>query len=320
MKLLSSIVNGSCEGFCFIKSCEVKVNRNKNEYLDMILADAEGEVNAKLWDYSKERFGTFTPDTVIKVRGTVDTWNGQVQLKIERIRRATDADDVKISDLTPCAPMTSEAMYNEIIKTAEGLDDKDYTALIKTVFEENKSEILRCAAAVRMHHAVSGGLLYHTLAVMRAADALTKVYPFLDRDLVITGAVMHDVEKINELAFGDTGIASGYTVKGNLLGHIAGGVSMLQKYAEQTNLPEEKLLLIQHILLSHHSEPEFGSPVPPMFPEAAVVAALDNLDAHLFEMCAATADIPAGEMTPSRIFGLDRKLYKVRESIKYSIS
>ena len=309
MKLINQAQFGTAEGFCLVKSVEQKTTAKKQAYLDFVLTDAEGEVSAKLWDYSPERHGRFESGAIIKVRGSVDTWNNAPQLRIDRIRHATQQDGVNMADLVPCAPYTGEWMLAELTAMVEGMQNRDIAAVVHTLLEEKRERILLCPAAVKMHHAVRSGLLYHTLSIARAVQALCAIYPFLNRDLVLAGVILHDLDKINELEVSDTGTAGGYTAHGQLLGHLVGGVVNLERVGEKLNTPEHILEMLQHMVLSHHGIPEFGSPIPPMFPEAEVVSALDTLDATLYEMTAALENVEVGQFT-GKVWGLDRKLYR----------
>lgn len=309
MKLISEAQHATAEGFCLVKSVEQKTTAKKLAYLDFVLTDAQGEVSAKLWDYSPERHGRYEAGMVIKVRGSVDTWNNAPQLRIERIRHADEKDGVDMAELVPCAPYTSEWMLGQLLEMVDSMQNTDIAALVRGLLEENREQILICPAAVKMHHAVRSGLLYHTLSIARAAQALCGVYPFLNRDLVLAGVILHDLDKIRELEVTETGTASGYTAHGQLLGHLVGGVVSLERMGERLGTPRETLEMLQHMVLSHHSIPEYGSPIPPMFPEAEVVSALDTLDATLYEMNAALENVGQGQFT-GKVWGLDRKLYR----------
>lgn len=309
MKLIAEAKNGIGEGFCLIKSVEQKTTAKKVAYLDLVLTDAQGEVPAKLWDYTPERHGRYEAGMIIKVRGSVDVWNNAPQLRIERIRHADEKDGVDMAGLVPCAPYTSEWMYAELLARLEQCSNQDIAAVVKALLEENKDRILICPAAVKMHHAVRSGLLYHTLSILRAAESLCAIYPFLNRDLVTAGVILHDLDKVNELEVSESGTASGYTAHGQLIGHLVGGVVGLERVGERLGTPRNILEMLQHMVLSHHAIPEFGSPIPPMFPEAELVSALDTLDATLYEMTAALENVGEGQFT-GKVWGLDRKLYR----------
>lgn len=317
MNLLSNIYNAASnqvEGFCVIKSVTQKSNVKGASYLDLILADAGGECVAKLWDYAPEQHGTFAADNIIKVRATINLWKEEEQLKIDRIRNAKPEEDVDMATLVPCAPFAPEEMFDALYQCAEGFMDEDLRMLTQYILRENKQALLRFPAALKLHHAMRGGLLYHTTTMLKAAKAVCAIYkplyPTLSEELVYAGIILHDVAKTQELTVGELGLASAYSERGQLLGHINMGMAMVERAAAELMTDEGVTMLLQHMLLSHHGVPEFGSPRPPMFPEAELVSQIDVLDSKLFEMFDALAAVPVGGFS-ERQWALDnRQLYR----------
>lgn len=310
MRLCSETDGTAVEGFCLIKSVQVKTNIKGSAYLDLVLADCEGEMDAKLWDYNAMQHGVFENDQVVKIRGSINLWKDAEQLKIDRMRAVTDEDDVDMSLLVPCAPFDPEWMYEELFNTAEVFQDDDLRRLTQYLLRTNKEALLRAPAAVKLHHATRGGLLHHTLTIVQAAKALCPLYPALDAELVYAGAILHDIAKLVEMDTGALGLAGGYTPAGQLIGHISLGVNMVGSASELLDIPAQLCMLIQHMLLSHHSVPEYGSPRPPMFPEAEMLAELDMLDSRMYEMFDALASVPVGGFS-ERIWALDnRQIYQ----------
>ena len=317
MLLLDQIINpanNQVERFCIVRSVVQKSNVKGSDYLDFILCDAGGEVNAKLWDYNVEQHGHYEADTIIKVRATITLWRETEQLKIDRIRNLKDGEAVDMARLIPCAPLPPQEMYDALYACAEGFENNDLRMLTQYILRENKEDLLRWPAALKLHHAMRGGLLYHTLFMLRAAKALCglykDIYPALDVDLVCAGVILHDVAKIPELTVGKLGLASGYSTAGQLLGHINIGVARVERAAAELMIEDSVKVLVQHILLSHHGQPEFGSPKAPMFPEAEIVSTVDVLDSRLFEMYEAIAGVQPGEFS-ERQWALDnRQIYK----------
>ena len=196
---------------------------------------------------------------------------------------------------------------------AEGFADNDLRMLTQYILRENKEALLRWPAALKLHHAMRGGLLYHTHTMLQAAKALCAVYkgiyPSLDADLVFAGIILHDVAKIPELSVGELGLASGYSTAGQLLGHINMGVAQVERAAAELMIDDTVKVLVQHILLSHHGMPDYGSPRSPMFPEAEIVSQVDVLDSRLFEMYEAISGVRPGEFS-ERQWALDnRQIY-----------
>ena len=316
MRLLDKVFNASAsqvEGFCIVKSVGIKTNVKGAAYLDMILADAGGECNAKLWDYAPEVHGSYEANTVIKVRATINMWKDGEQLKIDRIRNLKPNEEVDMSELVPCAPQSPQKMYDEIFAVTEGFNDPDLKLITQYLLKENKEALMRWPAALKLHHAMRGGLLYHTLTMLDCAKAIIgvykRLYPSLSSELVYAGIILHDIAKTRELVVGELGLASAYSTEGQLLGHLDLGMAMIERAAAELMINDETKMLLQHIVMSHHGVPEFGSPKPPMFPEAEIVSEVD-LDARLFEMYDALSGIVTGGFT-ERLWALDnRQLYK----------
>lgn len=179
--------NGGVEGFCLIKTVDRKMTAKGVPYLDLTLADPDGEINAKLWDYKEELHGEFAANDLIKVRGTVQPFNDSQQLRIERIRKVTEADGVRIEDFVPSAGFSGEAMFNELMKVAGDFKDEELKTLVTALLNEYKDRLLYWPAAFRLHHAIRGGLLYHTLSILRMAQGVANIYPFIDSDLLFAG-------------------------------------------------------------------------------------------------------------------------------------
>ena len=157
---------------------------------------------------------------------------------------------------------------------------------------------------MRLHHAMQGGLLYHTLSILRLCQQVAKLYPTVDEDLLITGAALHDIGKIVEMDANELGLASQYTTEGNLLGHLVVGAMMVRDVAKELGTPEEKTVLVEHMLISHHGKPEFGAAVPPKFLEAIILSHLDELDATIYEVCDTYTNVNAGEFS-ARLWNFD---------------
>ena len=314
MKLLSNVINNATnqvEGFCIVKSVQLKLNVKGAEYLDFIIADAEGEISAKLWDYSSAVHGTYSSGEIIKVRGTVNIYRDQEQLKIDRIRKMTDSDDVDLSTIVAEPPIDGEFLYKTLFDFAATFEDGDIASLTRYLLAANKERMIKYPAALRLHHAHKGGLVFHTHTMLELAkktvEVYSAIYPELSSDLVYSGVILHDIAKTAELEVGPLGLATAYTPEGQLLGHITMGVSMIESAAAELGIPNEKAMLLAHILLSHHGVAEFGSPKFPMFPEAEIVSTVDTLDAKLYEMFDALSSVQIGGFS-DRQWALDNRL------------
>lgn len=297
--------------FAVIKDIAVKTSKSGGSYLDINLQDKNDTINAKLWDYSPIIHGTYSAGDLVKVRGTVSKYNNTDQLKIDKIRLATPADNVNPADFVKTADADPLEMYNALYNIANGFSDETLKIITTEILTRYKEKLLIWPAAFKLHHAVRGGLLFHTLSIVRIAQSVSKIYPFLDEELLLAGAILHDVCKTEELDATDLGVSTGYTVKGNLLGHLAAGASLIENVAIEKNINNnnETVVLLMHMLLSHHGCPEYGAAVLPSFAEAQVLSILDNLDASLYEFCAETENIEKGEFSGRVPFLDGRKVY-----------
>lgn len=305
----SVLDNGKVDGFAIVKSVEVKTSSKGDTYLDFTLGDKTGEINAKLWQYNKAEHGEYSANDIVKVRGSVLQYNGADQLRIDRIRFAVEGDNISIEELVKSAEYSSEMMFDALIGIADGMADEELKLIVKTIYNDHKEELMYWPAAYRLHHAVRGGLLMHTLSIVRLCERVCEIYGFVDKDLLISGAMLHDISKIDEFITSENGVSSGYSIKGNLLGHLTMGAEKVGKYAEKLGISEEKAILLKHMLLSHHGLPEFGAAVRPMFIEAEILSELDLLDSRLYEMRDALAGVNKDEFSHP-IWALEnRKLF-----------
>ena len=317
MNLLGNCISnstGAVEGFCVIKSVQVKSNVKGADYLDFILADAGGEVNAKLWDYSAAAHGAYETGDIIKVRGTINIWKDVEQLKIDRIRHKRDEDVVDMSSIVASSPVNGEDMFNKILEFAGTFHDSDLALLTQYLLKSRKEAIACYPAALRLHHAIRCGLMFHTGTMLEVAKKIVEVYkpiyPELSPDLVYCGIILHDIAKTEELTVSELGIATSYSTRGQLMGHINMGVAMVEQAAAELQISEELTTLISHILLSHHGQPDYGSPKFPMFPEAEIVSEIDMLDARMFEMYDALGGVNIGDFTERQWAMDNRQLYR----------
>ncbi len=319
MKFDNISPNGVVDCFVMLKTVDKKTSSKGGSYLDATIADKSGEMNAKLWDYSEAVHGEYESGSLVKLRGTVSKYNNVDQFRIERIRPVLPEDNVNINDFVPSADFDGEAMWGELYDIAAHFEDQELSAIVTDILNEKKEAMLYWPAAFKMHHAVRGGLLCHTLSIVRLAERICEVYPFADKELLLSGAILHDIGKLEEFELSGAGLVTGYSVKGNLVGHLAGGAVLVEKTAEKLGIVSDVTMLLAHMLLSHHGDPEFGAAVLPQFLEAELLSQLDLMDATVFEICEATSAVEKGGTT-GRIFGLNnRKLYNHgRKDNKYN--
>ena len=307
-------VGGEVTEFFMAKGASVKVGANHKTYFDITLCDKTGEINGKKWDVDDTEgssLSSLRDGDMVRVRASVSEWNGIKQLRITKIRKAdASADGLDMADYIKAAPEKPEDMYAFIWDKAQDIKDEGLKRVCTDALTENKDKLMYYPGAMRNHHAEYAGLLYHTKRMLDMGIRACEVYTGLDKDWVVCGVIMHDMEKLSEISSNELGVSSGYTVKGNLLGHIVLGTIRMEERAKRAGLSEEKTVMLQHMILAHHYEPEFGSPVRPMFPEAELLHYLDMLDAKMFDFEAALEGVDGGRFS-ERVRTLDnRMLYK----------
>ena len=293
------------EGFLLVRSSDQRTGSNGSRYLDMNLTDRTGEINCKVWD------GNVQPPpagTVIKVRGLVQEYNGRLQLRVERLRQPTAEDDIDLSKLVPCAPESPEKMRSEIDETIDRFKSEDLQKLVREMLRLAGNKLEWFPAAQRLHHAERSGLLHHTTGMLHTAEHIIEAYPWLNGDLLRAGVILHDLSKITEMKSDEMGNVTDYTRDGLLIGHLVRGVATLAQAAKNVGVEGEIVVLLEHMIISHHGEAEFGSPRKPMFPEAEVLHWIDLLDARMNEMQGVMERTPAGAFS-EKIWSLDRRLY-----------
>ena len=302
-------MNNMNDSFWLVKTADKKANIKGAAYLDMVLCNRDGEINGKLWDYSELAHGVYQAGDLVKIRGSVTQFNGNDQLRIDKIRLVNDNDGVQVSDFVPTAEYSGEMMLGQIMNIIAAVKDEDLKQLTYALVKDNEDKLLFWPAAFKLHHAIRGGLLYHTLSIIKIAESICGIYPAIDRDLLMCGAIVHDLCKIEEFDISSAGLAAGYSVKGELLGHLVMGAMKIEAKVRELGINSEKAMLLQHMVISHHGEPDFGAAVRPMFLEAEILSQLDKLDATIYEITSAVSEVDVGEFT-GRQWALDnRKLY-----------
>ena len=300
------------QDFFMIKSVSIRVGSNKKEYLDLVVGDKSGEITGKKWDIAEDReqVAQLKAGDIVKLRADIVEWNGAKQLKVTKLRKSIPNDNLILADYIPAAPEDPQEMYDYLFNIAEGLEDEDLSRLCVKILTREKERLLYYPAATRNHHAQLGGLLYHTKRMAMSGDALCNVYKIMDRSLVLAGVILHDMQKLNEIKSNELGMATEYSFEGNMLGHLVLGVRELEKDMDELDFPREKAIMVEHMILAHHYEPEFGSPKRPMFPEAELLHYLDIIDARVFDMEDALRNTEPGEFS-DKIWTLEnRKIYK----------
>lgn len=263
-----------------VQSKDIRQKKSGEPYLSLTVGDRTGDVEAKMWDNAAEVMSTFERDDFVKIKGLYQIFQNRPQITIHKLMRA-DEREVDFADYFPASERDPEQMFAELREIIDGISNPHLKALLEALFaDERIARAYKLAPAAKVvHHAYLSGLLEHVLSVCKLAKMTAAHYKGVDADLVLTGAILHDIGKIDELTF-DRGFA--YSTDGQLLGHIVMGVRMIEdKIRSLPDFPSKLRSLIEHMILSHHGELEFGSPKVPLFPEALLLHHLDNLDSKM---------------------------------------
>ncbi len=301
------VENMPFNGFLRVGFAERRTDSKGKEYLDLNLSDRSGEINCKMWNRPLPTVPH--AGSVVKVEGTVQKYNGRMQMRIDHLSEARPDDDVDLSMLIACAPETPEAMKAVIEQTIESFESDPLKRIVREMIRLAGDRLDYYPAAMRMHHAERSGLLHHTTDMLRTAEKIVECYPFLNRELLLAGVIVHDLAKTAEMDSDTQGNVTDYTRDGLLVGHLVRGVAMLDRAAENVQAGGEWLVLLEHMMISHHGIPEYGSPKYPMFPEAEALHWIDMLDAKMNEMKSIHDRTPAGAFS-EKIMSLDgRRMY-----------
>ncbi len=263
-----------------VHSKEVRQKKTGEPYLSLTLGDRTGEIDAKMWDNVAEVVDAFERDDFVKVKGRLQVYNNRLQLTIHKLRKLEESE-VDLADYLPASKRNRGEMLAELRQIGAAMGNPHLRALVESFLndEEIARRYQRAPAAKYIHHAYLGGLLEHVLSLCQLCRLAASHYPSLDVDLLLAGAILHDVGKIYELAYERS---FGYSSEGQLVGHIAIGLRLIeQKLRALPEFPARLRSLLEHLVVSHHGTLEFGSPKLPVFPEALALHYLDDLDAKL---------------------------------------
>lgn len=297
-------------GIYILKNVELKVSANKKTYLDLVLSDNTGDVPAKWWDAGEGEFISLSVNKLYYVNARVDTWKEALQLTLNKVRLADEEDQRIISEFVASAPIKPEEMLDEIYLFTAKIKNAEIRSLVMKLLDEKEEKLIYYPAAKSLHHAIRSGLLYHIVRMLRLAESLCNVYHGVNCDLLFAGVIIHDLAKIGELSSNELGIAE-YSKSGQFLGHIVMGVQEVDRAGRDIGVSEEILLLLKHMIVSHHYEAEYGSPKKPLFLEAELLHHIDLIDARVYDFQNATKNIKPGQFSDP-VWSLDkRNVYQI---------
>ena len=253
------------------------------QYLALTLSDKTGTLEARMWDEIASAAATCAEGCYVKIQGQVQKYQGKYQITVQKMRLAATSE-VEVADFVPATRFDVGEMWAELRGYVAEFQNPELRRLVFAFLDDEAigAAYREAPAAKVLHHAWIGGLLEHVLTLVRVCRATAPFYPEVDRDLLVTGAILHDIGKVRELSWGAT---FSYTLEGQMIGHISIGQGMLrEKIATLPGFPEKLRVLVEHMILSHHGKYEFGSPKLPMTPEAILLSALDDVEAKMQAM------------------------------------
>lgn len=298
------------EGFYILKDAQLKATVSGKPFLSGAISDQSGSIDLKVWDYSGP-VGSNSSDQgrVVKIRGEVSEYKGLLQITLSNIRMAQDSDVFDASQLVPSAPIVSGIELGYVKDMIASISDPDYRAVASEMLHRHLEAFTSIPAAKSVHHSFLNGLLMHTSNMMKLADFLSGQYcGVIDRSLLLTGTLLHDFAKEVEFSFSELGIVTDYSVKGQLIGHLVMGAQEAAEVCSSLKIPESKSVLLQHLILSHHGEPDFGAAVRPMCAEAELLSYIDMIDSRMEIYAEALPSVPIGSFS-NRIFALEKRIY-----------
>ncbi|WP_100371915.1 3'-5' exoribonuclease YhaM [Bacillus sp. FJAT-45037] len=300
-------VGDKIESYLLIKTATKGIASNGKPFLTLIFGDHTGEIEAKLWGCSPEDESAFSSKAIVHIQGDIIEYRGRLQLKISSIRPTTAMDNVKVADFVRSAPISPEDMLEEITQYIFEMKNPTIQRVTRFLLKKHQQAFLESPAATKNHHEFVSGLAYHVVSMLKVAKDLVALYPSLDHDLLYAGVILHDLGKVRELS---GPIDTTYTIEGKLIGHISIVVNEIAEAAKELEIDGEEVLILQHMVLSHHGKGEWGSPKVPVVREAEVLHMIDNIDAKINMMDRALERVQPGEFS-ERVMALDnRSFYK----------
>ncbi|MDT3960621.1 3'-5' exoribonuclease YhaM [Staphylococcus kloosii] len=297
----------SVNHFFLIHKATQGVTAQGKDYMTLYLQDKSGDIEAKLWTVTKEDMKLLQPEKIVHVTGDVINYRGRKQMKINKFKLATEEDNVKTQDFVDGAPLTPDEIQEEISHYMLDIENASLQRITRHLIRKYQESFFTFPAASSHHHNFASGLSYHVLTMLKVAKSICDIYPTLNRSLLYSAIILHDLGKVKELS---GPVATTYTVEGNLLGHISIASEEVAEAARELKIEGEEVMLLRHMILAHHGKMEFGSPKLPHLKEAEILFFIDNIDAKMNMFDKAYKKTEKGQFT-ERIFGLEgRQFYK----------
>ncbi|MCI2863502.1 3'-5' exoribonuclease YhaM [Staphylococcus hominis] len=295
----------SVENFFLIHRATQGVTAQGKDYMTLYLQDKSGDIEAKLWTVTKDDMKILKPEIIVWVKGDVINYRGRKQMKVNQFRLATAEDGVKTQDFVDGAPLSPNEIQDELSHFILEIENAHLQRITRYLLKKYQDKFFTYPAASSHHHNFAGGLSYHVLTMLKIAKSLCDIYPLLNRSLLYSAIILHDIGKVRELS---GPVATTYTVEGNLLGHISIASDEVAEAAKELGIDSEEVMLLRHMILAHHGKMEFGSPKLPHLKEAEILFFIDNIDAKMNMFDKAFKKTEKGQFT-ERIFGMDNRQF-----------
>lgn len=312
MTLLYDVANGEAfDLFLLLKAADQRTASNGNPFIAMQFQDESGTMDGMYWSATPEEVAMFQAGRVVRVRGQRDTYRGKPQVRIRQIRLATDEEPNDPTLYVERLDVSRSELKDQLEEALTFIEEPHILQVVKHILNQAGEDFYTYPAAKRFHHAIAGGLSYHTLTMVQIAKSLLIIYPSLNASLLMGGIILHDIGKTIELT---DAVSTEYTLKGQLVGHIVIMVELIEEACRELGIDSdsEPILLLKHVVLAHHGKLEYGSPVTPRVLEAEIIHQIDMMDANINMMTTELDKTDAGEFS-APIFALERRsFYKPR--------
>ncbi len=305
MKLINELRDGDHVYGNFLVAAATKgVTTGSKNYLTITFQDASGTMEAKRWDYLPDDPETFAPGNVVNVEAEVISYKDHLQMKVLSGSKVP-YEAIDVTQFVPSSPIPREELEKRLDDYLASFQNEQVSLLVNHLVKKFRKDMMVWPAAVRNHHNFASGLLHHSILMADHAEAVCALYPSLDRDVLVAGCLLHDLGKIIELS---GPVAPSYTLEGKLLGHISIMQAEIREAAHELKMEGEIPIIMEHMILSHHGKPDFGSAVMPLTREAMALAMIDDMDAKMNILDKAYADTKPGEFT-AKIFSMDDRYF-----------
>lgn len=311
--MIKDFIDGmNAGGFYIVKNSLKGVTTNGLTYLTITLQDSSGTIEAKKWQVNNDDIDTFKMGNVVYIDGEVIDYKDKLQVKIfgGNVVNPKNAD---MDSLIPASKFKKDELIDKIKVFLSSIKNEKLKKIVYDIYSIYKEKFISYPAAVSNHHDFLRGLMEHTVSMCEIAKMISSHYSSLNYDLLISGCLLHDIGKCEELS---GVIATTYTKEGSLIGHLVIGAILVDESAKRLNIEGEEVTLLKHLILSHHGKLEFGSPIPPLTREALILNIIDEMDSKMMALDKAFSEIEGGEFS-QRIFPLDnRSFYKLKSEKK----